>query len=102
MTIDGRNLELINDGMGFIPREHAIVDSPRVAALHREPAPLVKIACELLTSLAAGWSPPVELMAVPLPDGTWELIGRTPVPADGPCDQVCSDPAAHAEGGHDV
>jgi hypothetical protein len=34
--IDGRHLEMINDGMGFIPRESAIVDHPAVAALHRE------------------------------------------------------------------
>ena len=33
--IDGRDLEIINNGMGFIPREHAIIDSPAVAKIHR-------------------------------------------------------------------
>lgn len=33
---DGRYLEMINDGMGFIPREAAIIDHPSVARLHRE------------------------------------------------------------------
>lgn len=34
--VDARSLDLINDGMGFLPREHAIVDHPEVAKLHRE------------------------------------------------------------------
>jgi hypothetical protein len=38
MTTDARHLELINDGMGFIHREAAVMDHPVVAALWREEA----------------------------------------------------------------
>lgn len=53
------------------------------------PDVLVRISPELVTRLAAGWSLPVQLMATPLQDGTWELVCRTPEPEH-------TDPAATA------
>lgn len=37
--IDGRYLDLVNGGMGFLPREHAIMDHPLVAKLWRDDRP---------------------------------------------------------------
>jgi hypothetical protein len=36
--IDGRHLEMVMDGMAYLPREHAIMDHPMVAKMHREMA----------------------------------------------------------------
>jgi hypothetical protein len=33
--IDARSAEMINDGLGYVPREAAIMDHPAVAELHR-------------------------------------------------------------------
>jgi hypothetical protein len=40
-------------------------------------------------------------MARRLVDRGWKVSPPEPAPAD-PCANGCSDPAAHAEGGHDI